>query len=68
MGTSQFKGYFVFTKLIDGFLYGSRDNSIYRLKVESPAVPEEITSNYRGLDPISSPFPMKIYLFENNPM
>lgn len=68
LGTSQFKGYFVFTKLIDGFLYGSRDNGIYRLKVESPAVHEEITNNYRGAESNFFSFSNDDLFVENNPV
>ncbi|HMS98553.1 MAG TPA: hypothetical protein PKA12_07390 [Saprospiraceae bacterium] len=68
LGTSQFKGYFVFTKLIDGFLYGSRDNGIYRLKVESPTVHEEITNNYRGAESNFFSFSNDDLFVENNPV
>lgn len=68
LGTSQFKGYFVFTKLIDGFLYGSRDNGIYRLKVESPTAHEEITNNYRGAESNFFSFSNDDLLVENNPV
>ncbi|MBK8111636.1 MAG: hypothetical protein IPK46_15580 [Saprospiraceae bacterium] len=54
--------------MIDGFLYGSRDNGIYRLKVESPAVHEEITNNYRGAESNFFSFSNEDLFVENNPV